>query len=233
MTVLISGTNGVSDVDGSVGTPAIRGTDANTGIYFPAANQVAVSLNGVRSILFTGNGAFVETSSIPLTINSTNSNAYKIGFQDNTTATGFLGATATNAFKVANGSATDVLNVTSAGVLQMNSGYGSVANAYGVRAWANFTGGNPPSQITSGGISSITYGGVTGVFIVSFASTMPDAGYAVVTASYYSNGNNPYHSAIQTGTKTTSGFTLVAIQYGSPGGPSFFNSADTAFAVVR
>ena len=34
MTVIISGDNGVSDVDGSAGTPAIRGTDANTGIFF-------------------------------------------------------------------------------------------------------------------------------------------------------------------------------------------------------
>jgi hypothetical protein len=34
MTVIISGDDGVSDVDGSAGTPAIRGTDANTGIFF-------------------------------------------------------------------------------------------------------------------------------------------------------------------------------------------------------
>jgi len=34
MTVIISGDNGISDVDGSAGTPAIRGTDTNTGIFF-------------------------------------------------------------------------------------------------------------------------------------------------------------------------------------------------------
>ena len=124
------------------------------------------------------------------------------------------------------------MNVTSAGVLQMNSGYGSVANAFGVRAWANFTGGNPPSQVSSGGLSSVAYGGATGVFAINFASAMPDTGYSVLTASYYVSGNNPYHSAIQIGTKTTAGFTLVAIQYASAG-PLFLNAADTTFAVVR
>jgi hypothetical protein len=114
----------------------------------------------------------------------------------------------------------------------MNSGYGSVANAFGVRAWANFTGGNPPSQVSSGGLSSVAYGGATGVFTINFASAMPDTGYSVVTTSYYSSGNNPYHSAIQTGTKSTTSFTLVAIQYATPG-PFFFNVADTSFAVVR
>jgi hypothetical protein len=34
MSLILDGTNGLSDVDGSAATPAIRGTDANTGIYF-------------------------------------------------------------------------------------------------------------------------------------------------------------------------------------------------------
>jgi hypothetical protein len=51
MTVIISGDNGVSDVDGSAGTPAIRGTDANTGIFF-GADQVGVATNGVERVEF-------------------------------------------------------------------------------------------------------------------------------------------------------------------------------------
>jgi hypothetical protein len=31
MTLILSGTNGLSDVDGDASTPAVRGTDANTG----------------------------------------------------------------------------------------------------------------------------------------------------------------------------------------------------------
>jgi hypothetical protein len=46
MTLILSGTDGLSDVDGSAATPAIRGTDTNTGFYFPAADQIAASLGG-------------------------------------------------------------------------------------------------------------------------------------------------------------------------------------------
>jgi hypothetical protein len=51
MTVIISGDNGVSDVDGSAGTPAIRGTDANSGIFF-GADQVGIATNGVERVEF-------------------------------------------------------------------------------------------------------------------------------------------------------------------------------------
>jgi hypothetical protein len=34
MSLILSGSDGVSDIDGSASTPAIRGTDANTGIFF-------------------------------------------------------------------------------------------------------------------------------------------------------------------------------------------------------
>ena len=50
MTLILSGTNGLSDVDGSAATPAIRGTDANTGIFFPAADTIAFSEGGVEAM---------------------------------------------------------------------------------------------------------------------------------------------------------------------------------------
>jgi hypothetical protein len=50
MTVIISGDDGVSDVDGSAGTPAIRGTDANTGIFFPAADTIAFAEGGAEAM---------------------------------------------------------------------------------------------------------------------------------------------------------------------------------------
>jgi hypothetical protein len=48
MSVIIDGTNGISDVDGSASTPAIRGTDANTGIFFPAADTIAFAEGGTE-----------------------------------------------------------------------------------------------------------------------------------------------------------------------------------------
>ena len=50
MTLLLSGTDGLSDVDGTAATPAIRGTDTNTGIFFPAADTIAFSEGGVESM---------------------------------------------------------------------------------------------------------------------------------------------------------------------------------------
>jgi hypothetical protein len=50
MSLVLSGTDGVSDIDGSAATPAIRGTDTNTGIFFPAADTIAFAEGGVESM---------------------------------------------------------------------------------------------------------------------------------------------------------------------------------------
>jgi len=50
MSVVIDGTTGVSGADGSAATPALRGEDANTGIFFPAADTIAFSEGGVERL---------------------------------------------------------------------------------------------------------------------------------------------------------------------------------------
>jgi hypothetical protein len=56
MSLVLDGTNGLSDVDGSAATPAIRGTDTNTGIFFPAADTIAFAEGGVESARLDANG---------------------------------------------------------------------------------------------------------------------------------------------------------------------------------
>ena len=73
---------------------------------------------------------------------------------------------------------TDALSVSS-GNLQFNSGYGSVATAYGCRAWVNFNGTGTVAIRASGNVSSITDNGV-GQYTVNFTTAMPDANYVVV-----------------------------------------------------
>jgi hypothetical protein len=51
MSLILSGTDGLSDVDGSAATPAIRGTDANTGMFFPAADTIALSTSGSERLM--------------------------------------------------------------------------------------------------------------------------------------------------------------------------------------
>jgi len=56
MSLILSGTDGLSDVDGSAATPAIRGTDANTGIFFPAADTIAFSEGGAEAMRIDASG---------------------------------------------------------------------------------------------------------------------------------------------------------------------------------
>jgi len=64
MTIYINGTSGISGVDGSSSTPALQGTDSNTGISFPAADTVAINTGGSeRSRVDSSGRLLVGTSS--------------------------------------------------------------------------------------------------------------------------------------------------------------------------
>jgi hypothetical protein len=80
------------------------------------------------------------------------------------------------------GSVTDVASFTSAGVFAFNSGYGSVAPAYGCRAWVNFNGTGTVAITASGNVSSITDNGV-GDYTINFTTALSDANYNFVTNS--------------------------------------------------
>ena len=62
MSLILDGTNGLSDVDGSAATPAIRGSDANTGIFFPGADRIGFSEGGVQVGEFDASGNFLMNS---------------------------------------------------------------------------------------------------------------------------------------------------------------------------
>ena len=62
---------------------------------------------------------------------------------------------------------------------KFNSGYGSVATAYGCRAWVNFNGTGTVAIRASGNVSSITDNG-TGDYTINFTNAMPDANYSPV-----------------------------------------------------
>jgi hypothetical protein len=56
MTLILSGSDGLSDVDGTAAAPALRGTDTNTGIFFPAADTIAFAEGGVESMRIDSSG---------------------------------------------------------------------------------------------------------------------------------------------------------------------------------
>lgn len=67
--------------------------------------------------------------------------------------------------------------VAEASNFQFNSGYGSVATAYGCRAWVSFV-GSTASIRASGNVTSVTRN-ATGDFTVNFTNAMPNVNYAV------------------------------------------------------
>ena len=152
MSLILDGSNGVSDIDGSASTPAIRGTDANTGIFFPAADTIAFAEGG-----------------------------------------------------------TEQMRLDSAGNLQMNSGYGSVATAYGCRAWVNFNGTGTVAIRGSGNVTSITDNG-TGDYTVNFTSAMPDSNYTIQYAVGDNGIASPGVAFAQTSTFSTSSNRVLTVR---------------------
>jgi hypothetical protein len=118
MPVVINGSTGISGTDGSAATPAVQGTDTNTGIYFPGADRIGFAEGGVQVGEFDASSNFL-----------------------------------------------------------FNSGYGSVAIAYGCRAWVNFNGTSTVAIRADGGVSSITDNG-TGDYTVNFDVAMPDTNFS-------------------------------------------------------
>jgi hypothetical protein len=88
MAITINGTTGLAGVDGSAGTPAVQGADANTGIFFPAADTIAFSEGGAEVARFDSSGNFG--------IGTTSPSTYSILTAYGSSVSGFAGVTAIN-----------------------------------------------------------------------------------------------------------------------------------------
>lgn len=101
------------------------------------------------------------------------------------TSTGLVQSADTSGVITLQNNGTNALTVDS-GNLQFNSGYGSVATAYGCRAWVNFNGNGTPAIRASGNVTSITDNG-TGDYTVNFTNAMPDANYSFTSSIDWGN----------------------------------------------
>jgi hypothetical protein len=110
--------------------------------------------------------------------------------------------------------------------LSFNAGFGSVAPAYGCRAWCLFNGTGTPSITASANISSITDNG-TGSYDLNFTNAMPDGNFAVASISDgfgVANGG-AVSSSTARGNSTSKVAVLVAQQSGAPADFSFVHVA--------
>jgi hypothetical protein len=260
MAIQINGTSGISGVDGSAGTPALQGSDPNTGISF-GTDTVNINTGGStratvdsagRLLVGTptsvsqniANGTITPqlqnagTNQSGSTISSVNYNSggspaiLALGSSTGGTLatqgvvnnngklgriafTGSDGTTLLTAAEIiaevdgtpgandmpgrltfsttADGASTPTerMRLTSTGDLRFNSGYGSVATAYGCRAWVNFNGTGAVAIRASGNVSSITDNG-TADYTANFSTAMPDGNFAVAGICKFTNATNAH-----------------------------------------
>ena len=195
---------GVATVSaGSVSAPAITTTgDTNTGVFFPAADTIAFSEGGAESMRIDSSGNVGIGTSSPATRLNIADSGGGVSLQFN----GYTGGQNIQAkiecerpnfnnfesqlrFYTHNGSSlAEKMRIDQNGNLLFNSGYGSVATAYGCRAWVNFDGTGTPAIRGSGNVSSITDNG-TGAYTVNFSTAMPDANYCTNATGTHDGGS--------------------------------------------
>lgn len=126
-----------------------------------------------------------------------------------------------------NNAPSEKMRITASGNLQFNSGYGSVATAYGCRAWVNFNGqANPITIGGSGNVSSITDIGA-GQYTVNFSTALTDANYAVTYGMGDISGVGDEHALISI--TSSSAFTIRT----SLSGDSWADANPVCCAVFR
>jgi hypothetical protein len=109
---------------------------------------------------------------------------------------------------------------------KFNSGYGSVATAYGCRAWVNFNGSGTVAIRGSANVSSITDRN-TGRFTVNLTNAMPDTNYTISCGGSTNNADNVGESVQAYASSTT------AIPVTSGSTSTYFDSPTICIAIFR
>jgi hypothetical protein len=185
-------------VAGTAAAPAITTAgDTNTGMFFPAADTIAFAEGGAESMRIDSAGNVGIGTTTPaatysaalvskpaaalaaLALDSASGNNTGINWYNNGSLKWATQVLTTNEYRFFDFTASaERMRIDNSGNLLFNSGYGSVATAYGCRAWVNFNGTGTPAIRASGNVSSITDNG-TGEYTINFSTSMPDANYGI------------------------------------------------------
>jgi hypothetical protein len=193
MTITINGTTGIAGVDGSAGTPAVQGTDTNTGVFF-GTDTVTIATGGTAAVTVDSG----QRTKFPTTIGVGNATPSTSGSGITFPATASASSNANTLDDYEEGTFTVTTNSDATGTISAQTAqYTKVGNICIVRivfqVGVNFTnsliGGLP---FTSDGGDSPSGVGSTGIAITSSASASPivcQIGIGGTTAGFYSGTN--------------------------------------------
>jgi hypothetical protein len=116
----------------------------------------------------------------------------------------------------AGAAAAERMRVKSTGDFQFNSGYGSVATAYGCRAWVNFNGTGTVAIRASGNVTSITDNGV-GNYTMNFTTAMPDTNYCCTMNGRTGGGVQSIITVNRDSSPTTTTNPIYVVNPSTPG----------------
>ena len=220
----------------NINVPAVAGnmvTTGDTGTVTSTMLASSLSLTTPNINVATGtslkvSAGFYSTSSSSFT--------YTDGIVvDYTTGTGRISVGGSDGLTIYNGgvAATALVSVDSSSNFKFNSGYGSVATAYGCRAWVNFNSSASSGVIrASGNVSSVTWN-ATGDYTVNFTTALPDANYSSFASASPEYGVTPGGliemnsgvSGLSQQNPTTSGFRFAVIRPSGTGHNSTYVNA--------
>ena len=188
MSLILNGTDGLSDVDGSAATPAIRGTDANTGIFFPAADTIAFAEGGAEVMRIDSSGRVGIGTSSP---------AFTLDVRAATSVISAVSTTGTNsAYMFVNNTGGDFYlgRDNSAGTTFGGGAYSAniySAGAYPMIFWTNAT---ERMRLTSGGRLLINSPSFT-EGMISIKNNTSSSGLSVGVLTNGDNGVNWYNAS--------------------------------------
>ena len=191
---------------GTASTSTTTGTAVITGGLGVSGRINAANFDGIVGANTAAAGSFTTLSATGVTTVQAGTAALPAITTTGDTNTGIF-FSAADTIDFAKGG-TAVGQFDSSANFKFNSGYGSVATAYGCRAWVNFNGTGTPAIRASGNVSSITDNG-TGLYTANFTTAMPDANYAAVIGANINSSNTDMRRDSRVVTWSTSNVSVV------------------------
>jgi len=199
-------------------------------VYKDASGNVGIgTTTPTRKLTIAGTGAFSSTAAPSIRLDDTASSRLALIDFDSSQNLNVWAGTDTGAirFITNTGAGTERARIDSSGNFQMNSGYGSVATAFGCRAWVDFNGQGTVAIRGSGNVSSIT-DNTTGSYTVNFTTAMPDVNFAVTGTAGSKDNDGTDNGVVCLFNRSTSSASIFTRNVQSSGGTTDYDAVNVA-----